>query len=418
MRNDHSPRPQTAHPLDPADVQAISDWLVKQGLYTAGFETLFAGFCERLAAAGVPLWRGQVAMRTLHPSVDAIAYRWRPASGVESASLLYSDSESEAWLRSPFHHMLASGARTLRHRLDGERTTLPFPILDEFRAAGATDYYARFIGFRFEARKDARSGVISSWTTDQAGGFSEQDISTLDRLLPRLALSLKSTLTYQFSINLLDTYVGPDAGRRILGGEIRRGAAEVIRAVLWLADLRGFTAFSDTTPKEEVFGTLDEYFDCMVRPLVGHGGQVLKFLGDGLLGTFDLQHMEKDAVCRESLDSAVEALKLVHELNAERRAAGKPVLELDLALHLGDVLYGNVGALDRQDFTLIGAAVNEASRIETLCAPLDRNLLISETFAKAASQCTGRLVSLGRHHLRGVREAQELFTVDLPGTAG
>lgn len=237
-------------------------------------------------------------------------------------------------------------------------------------------------------------------------------------MLPRLALSLKSTLTYQISVNLLDTYVGPDAGRRILDGEIRRGAAEVIRAVLWFADLRGFTAFSDTTPKEEVFGTLDEYFDCMVRPLVGHGGQGLKFLGDGLIGTFDLQHMAKDAVCRASLDSAVEALKLVDELNAARRAAGKPVLRLDLALHLGDVLYGNVGALDRQDFTLIGPAVNEASRIEALCETLDRNLLISETFATAASQCTGRLVSVGRHHLRGVRDAQELFTVDQPGTAG
>ena len=197
MSNDHSPRPQTAHPLDPADVQAISDWLVEQGLCTAGFETLFAGFCERLVAAGVPLWRGQVAMRTLHPSVEAIAYRWQPASGVESASLLYSDSESEAWLRSPFHHMLASGTRTLRHRLDGEGETLPFPILEEFRAAGATDYYARFIGFSFEARKGARSGVMSSWTTDQAGGFSEQDISILDRLLPRLALSLKSTLGHR-----------------------------------------------------------------------------------------------------------------------------------------------------------------------------------------------------------------------------
>ena len=155
-----------AHPFDPADVQAISDWLVEQGLHTAGFETLFAGFCERLAAAGVPLWRRQVTMRTLHPSVDAIAYRWQPASGVESASFLYSDSEPEAWLRSPFHHMLVSGTRTLRHRLDGERTTLPFPILDEPRAAGATDYYARVIGFSFEAQKAARSGVISSWTTD------------------------------------------------------------------------------------------------------------------------------------------------------------------------------------------------------------------------------------------------------------
>ena len=223
MRNDHPPRPQTAHPFDPADVQAISDWLVEQGLYTAGFETLFAGFCERLVAAGVPLWRGQVAMRTLHPTVDAIAYRWRPASGVESASLLYSDSESEAWLQSPFHHMLASGTRTLRHRLDGEPTALPFPILDEFRGGGATDYYARVIGYGFEPQKDARSGVISSWTTDQPGGFGEHHIATLDRLLLRLALSLKSTLTYQISVNLLDTYVGPDAGRRILDGEIRRG---------------------------------------------------------------------------------------------------------------------------------------------------------------------------------------------------
>jgi hypothetical protein len=160
MSDDHSPRPQTAHPLDPADVQAISDWLVEQGLYTAGFETLFAGFCERLVAAGVPLWRGQVAMRTLHPTVDAIAYRWRPASGVESASLLYSDSESEAWLQSPFHHMLASGTRTLRHRLDGEPTALPFPILDEFRG-GAPPTITRASSDTVSSRKRTPAAASS-----------------------------------------------------------------------------------------------------------------------------------------------------------------------------------------------------------------------------------------------------------------
>jgi adenylate cyclase len=229
--------------------------------------------------------------------------------------------------------------------------------------------------------------------------------------LPRLGLSLKATLTYQFAVNLLDTYVGRDAGKRIRSGEIRRGHAEIIRAVVWYADLRGFTALTDTVPTDELQATLDEYFNCMVCPLMGRGGQVLNFIGDGLLATFDLENAGKDSVCREALDSAVEALDLVKRLNAERSAAGQPVMELDLALHLGDVLYGNVGALDRQDFTVIGPAVNEASRIEDQCERLGRNILLSETFAAAAIQCSDRLMSLGRHSLRDVRAPQELFTV-------
>ncbi|MCH7864920.1 MAG: hypothetical protein IIC56_06880 [Proteobacteria bacterium] len=168
---------------------------------------------------------------------------------------------------------------------------------------------------------------------------------------------------------------------------------------------------TDTVPTNELLATLDEYFNCMVCPLMGRGGQVLKFIGDGLLATFDLSNAGNDSVCREALDSAVEALDLVKRLNAERSAAGQPVMELDLALHLGDVLCGNVGALDRQDFTVIGPAVNEASRIEDQCERLGQNILLSETFAAAASKCSDRLVSLGRHSLRDVRAPQELFTV-------
>ena len=408
-----APKPapkQAAGELDPHDVQTISDWLVRQGLRTAEFDTMFGGFCERLGAAGVPLWRGQVSMRTLHPSIEAVAYIWRPETAVESAPFYYGDADSDEFLHSPFHHILETGARRLRHRL-GDGETGNFPILEEFRAAGATDYYARLVPFTFEPGERRRGGVITSWVSDRPGGFSDGHIATLDRLLPRLGLSLKATLTYQFAVNLLDTYVGRDAGRRIRSGEIRRGHAEIIRAVVWYADLRGFTALTDEMAPDALLATLDEYYNCMVYPLTGRGGQVLKFIGDGLLATFDLEGKGRDAVCREALDAAVEALELVRRLNDERSASGQPVMELDLALHLGDVMYGNVGALDRQDFTVIGPAVNEAARIEAQCELLQRHILLSETFADAAAQCSARLVSLGRHRLRGVREAQELFTL-------
>ncbi len=397
---------------DDAAVQAISDWLVGQGLLTADFDPMFAGFCEGLIAAGIPLWRAQISMPTLHPTIDRIAFIWQPDTGIESASYEYTDADSEAFLRSPFYNLLNSGAQSLRYSL-AHNVELKFPILEEFRAAGATDYYLRRIGFSFNNAGQKRSGILASWTSDRDGGFTDRDIETLDRLLPRLALSLKSTLTYQFAGNLMDTYVGRDAARRILNGDIHLGSADVIRAVLVFADLRGFTLLADRAPRDELIATLNSFFDCMVGPITDHGGQVLKFLGDGLLAVFDLADRPNESVCQDSLAAAVAAIKAARNLNASRAEAGVPELRLNLALHLGDVHYGNIGSGGRQDFTVIGPAVNEASRIERLCRPLERDLLISESFARAAMDCSDHLVSLGFHPLRGVREPQELFTVDL-----
>ena len=393
-------------------VQAVSDWLVTQGLLTADFDPMFSGFCEHLLAADIPLWRAQVSMPTLHPTINSIAYIWRPGTGIEAASYDYTDFESDAFRRSPFYHLLNSDEAALRYSLEGG-VSPKFPILEEFQAAGATDYYLRRVSFSFNADDRAQSGVLASWVSDRAGGFSDRDIATLDRLLPRLALSLKSTLTYQVSGNLLDAYVGGDAARRILKGDIRLGSAEVIRAVLVFADLRGFTRLADSAPRDELIATLNNYFDCMVGPITEHGGQVLKFIGDGLLAVFDLADKPNESVCQESLAAAVAAIRAARDLNASRAAAGVPELSLNLSLHLGDVHYGNIGSGGRQDFTVIGPAVNEASRIERLCSPLERNLLISESFARAATDCSDHLVSLGFHPLRGVREPQELFTVDL-----
>ena len=397
---------------DPAEVQAISDWLIEQGLRQGEFEALVGGFCERLAAAGIPLWRGFVGMRTLHPSIDAVACTWLRGSGIESQSIAHESVNSEQWKQSPLYHMMESKTFTLRRRLEGPDAELDFPMLRELRAQGATDYLARIIPFHVAGIEDRRTGVIASWASDKPGGFSDADLAVLNRLQPRLALSLSLTLANQIAVNVLDTYVGPAIGRRILSGEIQRGSMEVIPAVLWYADLRGFTELTENLPRGALAAVLNEYFECMVPPVTTRGGQVLKFLGDGLLATFSLADQPRDALCNQALAAAVEALGLVGDLNARRSAAGKPVMELDLALHLGDVLYGNVGAADRLDFTIIGPAVNEASRIEALCKRLNRNLLISETFAIAAAGCIRRLVSVGRHELRGTLGAQQLFTLD------
>ena len=395
-------------------VQALSDWLVQQGLRGTALEDLLAGFCKGLRALGLPLWRCHVSMRTLHPNFEALSFRWRPRSGIVREPIPYSEETSEEWSSSPFHHMFQTDNFRLRRRLRGPHARLDFPILVEFRDQGATDYLARITPFGDDGIIDGRTGIVCSWTSDRPEGFSTIEIAILDRLQPRLALTVKTVLGLEITRNVVDAYVGPKTGRRILRGEIRRGATETIHAVIFHADLRGFTALSDRMARDELVPMLDEYLECIVQPVVDHGGEVLKFMGDGLLATFDLDASGDDSICRIALASAVSALRLTQELNAARTAAGKPTTGLDVALHLGDVLYGNVGGRDRLDFTVIGPAVNEASRIEGLCDRLGRRLLISESFASAATQCTGQLVSVGKFRLRGLARDQEIFSLDIP----
>jgi len=393
------------------EVSAITDWLIEQGLMRASFETIVKGFCERLAAIGVPLWRGFAIVQTLHPTITGVGCVWRPEEGISTEAFVYRATPSEGYLRSPFRRMLDEGMLSLRLHLE-VAGQVEFPLIEGFRQQGATDYLAQIVGFGVDGISDDKTGVATSWTTARPGGFSERDLTVLAHLAPRLALALQARLGHDTAINLLNTYVGPEAGRRILDGEIRRGSLQVIRAVIFYGDLRGFTAVADRYEREVLVETLNAHFDCLVPVIAAHRGQVLKFLGDGLLATFPLEDHAAAPACDRALDAAAEALRCVRELNAERGAAGRPVMDLDLALHLGDVFYGNVGSADRLDFTVIGPAVNEASRIEALCSQHDRNLLISETFARAATESADRLVSIGRYALRGVRGAQTIYTLD------
>ena len=286
------------------------------------------------------------------------------------------------------------------------------PLLEELARAGGTDYFAQIVRFGPEGDASRGTGIAYSFTTDRREGFSEDDLTLLRAVLPALSLAIMAHAGHTIASGLLEAYLGGDAGRRVHAGAVERGSVESIRAVLWFADMRGFTKLADGTAGLEVIDLLDEVFETLTAPLRSRGGQVLKFMGDGMLAIFPLPAETQVETCRHAMDAAREAMDSLDRINRVRAEALRPVAEVDLALHIGEVLYGNVGAADRLDFTVIGPAVNEAARIETLCEPLGRKVLVSAEFAAAAGACNG-LQPLGRHRLRGVRELRAIYGLNV-----
>jgi adenylate cyclase len=394
----------------------LSRWIAESGLSGLSEADLLQGFCERCLAEGLPLWRAFVGGDTLHPIVQGRIFEWRRNWGhaVEAA---YDRSEGlesdERWLRSPPYYLTRTGARKLRRRLEDGYRSGEFPIVDDLRAEGATDYLAAITSFGPDRSIGAMDCAYSSWATDRPGGFRDSDLTALESLLPFLTLAMKSASVTRIAEAVIETYLGRDAGRRVLRGHIERGVAERIRAVLWLSDLRGFTRIADSVAAEQLVPLLNDYAEALVSAINGHGGQVLKFIGDGLLAIFDMEDPEE--ACSRALDAAEDGRRRVAALNERRGAEGLPTTGFYLGLNVGDVFYGNVGSIDRLDFTVVGPAVNEASRIAAMCRSLDQEIVLSSAFADAAGAGRKRLVSLGRYALRGVRRPQELFTIDPDG---
>jgi adenylate cyclase len=403
-------------------------WAVGEGLRGTEAAPLFDGLCQRLVSAGVPLWRAFAGMKTLHPQWGGYGFTWwRQLNAIQPQQFERGDEYEQGILNSPIGSLIRLGearaARTvsggeaepwlhLRRRLTGPDAQLDFPSLTEHAAAGATDYFAEVV--RFGAHGDASrgTGIGYSFATDRSGGFGDDDLLLLKAVLPVVSLAMMTHAGHTIASGLLQAYLGADAGRRVHAGAVERGSVESIRAVLWFADIRSFTAIADTTAGEEVIEFLDDVFETLTASLRPCGGEVLKFLGDGMLAIFPFEDATRGQTCRRALDAAAEAMGAVDRLNAARCEAGKPAAAVDLALHVGEVLYGNVGAVDRLDFTVIGPAVNEAARIEALCEPLGRKVLVSaELAAVVGDSC--RLVPLGHHELRGVRELREIYGLEL-----
>jgi len=403
------------------NLAALIDWLAESGLRNMSLEELVDGFSRRLNDMGVPVVRTFVGKNTLHPMVRARSMIWDRATGPATRfEFGHADIDAPILRESPFAPMLRDGIAERRRRVDDPAVAREAPMFEELRAAGMTEWLGRVfpfgelmpeIGGPHEAEHAERMWLVCSLSTDRPGGYRDSDIAVLTRVLPLFALAVKAVTMLAVGHGLLAAYLGADPASRVFAGTVQRGEVQSVDAIVFFTDLRGFTALADIMPGKELIALLDDCFECMVAPVMQRGGEVLKFMGDGLLAAFAARPATRAEACSAALDAATETLALIDALNARRRAEGRQAIALDISLHLGTVQYGNVGTAQRLDFTVIGPAVNEASRIEKLCEPLGHSLLISRSFAEAATSCRSRLVSLGRHRLRGVREETELFAL-------
>ncbi len=360
----------------------------------------------------MPLARATVIVDTLHPIYEGRVFRWQ--RGAKEATLSeYGRTDvgdaAAAWRRSPFFHLLQTGGSSLRARLrPGDK--LGFPVLEEMREAGITDYLALVNRFAADGVIGEMDCILSSWMTDAPEGFGESALAELRRIVPCLALAVKSASLGRIAATLVETYLGRDAGRRVLSGRISRGIAERISAVIWFSDLRGYTTITDTAAPEHIIPLLNDYAEAVISAIDERGGEVLKLIGDGTLAIFRAE--ESGRTCAAALAAAVEARRRIAALNQSRGAKSLPVTDLYLGLHVGEVFYGNIGSKDRLDFTVVGPAVNEASRVAAMCRSADQTVLLSSAFAAAARGTGWRLASVGRYALRGIGRPQELFTLD------
>lgn len=395
------------------DIDRIRAWTIERGLAGDSEVDLLHGFCRHLVECGIDVARVMVVIDTLHPIYEGKAFFWAGDQRLNSFESEYGPTltgyDNNQWLASPFYHMMQNGLGELRRRL--ERGETDFPVLEELRAEGLTDYFALIHRFGAESVIGEMDSVVSRWAMRRPGGYGEADLDALRRLVPALSLAIKARALVRVAETLVDTYLGRDAGQRVLAGRMQRGVIENIHSVIWFSDMQGYTALSETLTSEELIPLLDDYAEAVISAIHGAGGDVLKLIGDGVLAIFRAE--DPGSACRAALRAEADLRVRLAALAVQRGAAAQPVSSIYVGLHIGDVSYGNIGSPDRLDFTVVGPAVNEASRIASLCGSADRDVLLSAAFRDALPEGDrARLVSVGRYALRGVRRPQELFTLD------
>jgi adenylate cyclase len=391
-------------------VDEIADWLMDQALAKIELESLSEQFFQRLYAAGIPISRAHIAFDTLHPLFAAVSMEWN--RGQEIVTNYHSHAVSkntDDWYASPFFALIENGLMYLRRRLSGEDALIDFSVLKEFQDAGGTDYLAYMVAF---GETKADGGMVGSWLTERPGGFSDRDIRALLRLQKRLGVAYKIGVREQISENIVTAYLGNSAGQKVMSGSIQRGDGDDIHAVIWFCDLRSSVKLANALPRAEFLILLNNFLECMAGAVLDNGGEVLRFVGDAALAIFPIDVAGCDVcsapqACENAIAAAADAASRIETLNQQRQKSGEPALEYGLGLHVGDVMYGNIGSPERIEFTVVGAAANMAARIESQCKVLAKPLLISSKFADVFP---GQLQSVGHHQLDGIEVEQELFT--------
>ena len=388
--------------------QAISDWLIEGALADIDLETQFLAFCDRLHDAGIPLMRAHLATRSLHPMFVSGTVTWERDDMPDIARLPPGSDNREDWRQSPLFALLQSGGFETRHRLAVAGGWQEFPLLAKLTERGATDYYAQIVFFgspeHARARKD---GCILSWCSDHSSGFSDDQIAVLRWLGTRFGIIAKLDRREQTAINVVTAYLGAEAGRRVLDGQIKLGDGEVIPAVILYSDLRQSTALAEHLPGETFLGVLNSYFHCTAGSVLNHGGEVLQFIGDAVLAIFHVDGIDgRSRAARAALAAAHDTDKRLAEVNAKRKKLGDQSLDFGLALHVGELMFGNIGVPERVDFSVVGPAANEVARLESLTKVLGRRILVSKAFADLLPL---NWEGLGSHRVRGVEKAMAVY---------
>jgi adenylate cyclase len=404
--------------MDLAPRRHLMNWLVSQGLTGMPENDLIRGFCERCRAEGLALSRGIVFIDTLHPIFEGRGFRWNDNQTNESESFEYGPTNdgdvAGVWRRSPFYRMLENGHDEMRIDLT-DRAALDYSMTEDLATKGHRHFVAFVHRFGEAGTIGQMDCVYSYWVTRGPEGFDEDDMSALRDLVPMLGLAIKSAAQVEIARTLGRVYLGRDASEQVMRGRISRGVTERIKAVLWFSDLRGSTAISENIAPDEIIPFLNDYAQASIDAIHDAGGDVLKLMGDGVLAMFTGDDMT--AAKRAALRAEHRFRHNMKSLNAARTAGGRQTTSAYVGLHVGEVFYGNIGSEDRLDFTVVGPAVNEVSRIASMCRSVDRELLASSDF-QAGLDAAGRryLVSTGRFALRGIGRAQDLYTLD-PGIA-
>jgi adenylate cyclase len=382
------------------ELKTLTDWLIDGARSEPNPAKMMAQACERIVAAGLPLWRVGIFIRTLHPDIFGRRFIWKLGAEVEIGAVDFSFQDSAEFSNSPLSIVFRNGIE-VRLRAD-DPASERFGIIRDLRGEGVTDYLALPLMFI------TGQAHASSWTTRQPGGFTDEQIDWLRQLVIPLARITEIVSLQRTAALLLDTYVGNRAGERILAGQIRRGHTETMDAAIWLSDLRGFTALSDRLPAESVVDVLNRYFDCQVHAIRQHGGEVLKFMGDGLLAVFPIAAGDGDTgeVCRGALQAARESRGNVEAMHYPA-GDNHETFRFGVALHVGRILYGNIGGGDRLDFTCIGPAVNLAARMEKIAGRLKRTVVASASFVE---ECEAESwIDLGEFPIAGLAQAQRVY---------
>ena len=373
---------------------AIVEWLADEALQYSEPANLYGELCQRLRGVGIPILRGQVAFRILHPLYNASTLDWDTQRGVVVEHFRPEQTDDQL-VHSPLGHIMAHRLPVLRRRLTGDTALLDFPLLEELRSLGGTDYISFLI--RFE-----HNGLICSWLSDRATGFTDDEITQLNRVARELAIALKARIERSVAQNVAHAYLGKRAGQSVINGLIRRGDGEKINAALWYSDLRYSTALADRLSAETFLNLLGRYFEMTASSVLDHGGEVVSLIGDAVLGLFRIDHTADEA-CGRALAAAQEARRRLNPPSAQTNAN----FDFGIALHLGQVIYGNVGVPERLQFTVVGSAVNEVVRVQDLTKKLGHSVLATASFVDATP---GSWRPLGEHTLRGIETPVPIFT--------